>query len=99
LPWISNLLFWHEVARIQTIPSQRWLGDAAPAIGFGGAVGELWQDGLPLLLKMALWWRQGFRCIRKQRGKAVKRHDGCRRKSDRTATALLLFSRMPYKKV
>ena len=47
-----NLLFWHEVARIQndTILRDGW-EMAALAIGLGGAVGELWvQDGLLLVL-------------------------------------------------
>jgi Protein of unknown function (DUF3318) len=37
-----NLLFWHEVARVQndTIPRDGW-EMAALAIGLGGAVGEL----------------------------------------------------------
>ena len=51
-----NLLFWHEVARIQndTIPKDGW-EMAALAIGLGGAVGELWvQDGLLLLLALGL---------------------------------------------
>ena len=47
-----NLLFWHEVGKIQndTIPRDGW-EMAALAIGLGGAIGELWvQDGLLLLL-------------------------------------------------
>ena len=38
-----NLLFWHEVGRIQndTIPRDGW-EMAALAIGLGGAIGELW---------------------------------------------------------
>ena len=47
-----NLLFWHEVGRIQndTIPRDGW-EMAALAIGLGGAIGELWvQDGLLLLI-------------------------------------------------
>ena len=51
-----NLLFWHEVGRIQndTIPRDGW-EMAALAIGLGGAVGELWvQDGLLLMLAMGL---------------------------------------------
>ena len=51
-----NLLFWHEVGRIQndTIPKDGW-EMAALAIGLGGAVGELWvQDGLLLVLALAL---------------------------------------------
>jgi hypothetical protein len=58
-----NLMFWHEVARIQndTIPRDGW-EMAALAIGLGGAVGELWvQDGLLLMLAMALCGVSGFR--------------------------------------
>jgi len=58
-----NLLFWHEVARIQndTIPRDGW-EMAALAIGLGGAVGELWvQDGLLLILALALCGVSGFR--------------------------------------
>jgi hypothetical protein len=58
-----NLLFWHEVARIQndTIPKDGW-EMAALAIGLGGAVGELWvQDGLLLLLALSLCGVSGYR--------------------------------------
>lgn len=58
-----NLLFWHEVARIQndTIPRDGW-EMAALAIGLGGAVGELWvQDGLLLLLAVGLCGFSGWR--------------------------------------
>jgi Protein of unknown function (DUF3318) len=58
-----NLIFWHEVARVQndTIPRDGW-EMAALAIGLGGAVGELWvQDGLLLLLAMALCGVSGYR--------------------------------------
>lgn len=58
-----NLLFWHEVARIQndTIPRDGW-EMAALAIGLGGAVGELWvQDGLLLILALALCGISGWR--------------------------------------
>ena len=58
-----NLLFWHEVGRIQndTIPRDGW-EMAALAIGLGGAVGELWvQDGLLLILALALCGVSGFR--------------------------------------
>ena len=51
-----NLLFWHEVARVQndTISRDGW-EMAALAIGLGGAVGELWvQDGLLLILALGL---------------------------------------------
>jgi Protein of unknown function (DUF3318) len=62
-----NLLFWHEVGRIQndTIPRDGW-EMAALAIGLGGAVGELWvQDGLLLLLAMALCGFSGWRLYRR----------------------------------
>ncbi|MBW4441608.1 MAG: DUF3318 domain-containing protein [Plectolyngbya sp. WJT66-NPBG17] len=62
-----NLLFWHEVARIQTdtIPKDGW-EMAALAIGLGGAVGELWvQDGLLLLLAMGLSGVAGWRLYQK----------------------------------
>ena len=70
-----NLLFWHEVARIQndTIPKEGW-EMAALAIGLGGAVGELWvQDGLLLLLALALCGVSGYRLYQKNNGeKQVK---------------------------
>ncbi|MBD1904180.1 DUF3318 domain-containing protein [Funiculus sociatus GB2-A5] len=70
-----NLLFWHEVARIQndTIPRDGW-EMAALAIGLGGAVGELWvQDGLLLLLALALCGVSGYRLYQKNNGdKQVK---------------------------
>lgn len=62
-----NLLFWHEVARIQndTIPRDGW-EMAALAIGLGGAVGELWvQDGLLLLLALGLSGVAGYRLYQK----------------------------------
>lgn len=62
-----NLLFWHEVARIQndTIPRDGW-EMAALAIGLGGAVGELWvQDALLLLLALALCGVSGYRLYQK----------------------------------
>jgi hypothetical protein len=65
-----NLLFWHEVARIQndTIPRDGW-EMAALAIGLGGAVGELWvQDGLLLLLALALSGVAGWRLWVKNNG-------------------------------
>lgn len=58
-----NLMFWHEVARIQndSIPRDGW-EMAALAIGLGGAVGELWvQDGLLLFLALVLCGVSGFR--------------------------------------
>ncbi len=65
-----NLLFWHEVGRIQndTVPREGW-EMAALAIGLGGAVGELWvQDGLLLLLALALCSVSGFRLWQKNNG-------------------------------
>ena len=62
-----NLLFWHEVAKIQndTIPREGW-EMAALAIGLGGAVGELWvQDGLLLLLALVLCGISGYRLWQK----------------------------------
>jgi len=58
-----NLLFWHEVGKIQndTIPRDGW-EMAALAIGLGGAIGELWvQDGLLLLLALGLSGFAGYR--------------------------------------
>jgi hypothetical protein len=65
-----NLLFWHEVARVQndTIPREGW-EMAALAIGLGGAVGELWvQDGLLLLLALGLCSISGYRLWQKNNG-------------------------------
>ena len=65
-----NLLFWHEVARVQndTIPKDGW-EMAALAIGLGGAVGELWvQDGLLLVLALALCGVSGWRLYQKNNG-------------------------------
>lgn len=62
-----NLLFWHEVARIQadTIPKDGW-EMAALAIGLGGAVGELWvQDALLLILALGLSGVAGYRLYQK----------------------------------
>ncbi|MGD1949499.1 MAG: DUF3318 domain-containing protein [Leptolyngbyaceae cyanobacterium] len=62
-----NLLFWHEVARVQndTIPRDGW-EMAALAIGLGGAVGELWvQDGLLLLLALGLCGISGWRLYKR----------------------------------
>ncbi len=64
-----NLIFWHEVARIQsdTIPKEGW-EMAALAIGLGGAVGELWvQDGLLLLLALGLCGVSSYRLWQKNR--------------------------------
>ena len=65
-----NLLFWHEVARVQndTIPKEGW-EMAALAIGLGGAVGELWvQDGLLLVLALTLCGVSGWRLYQKNNG-------------------------------
>ena len=65
-----NLLFWHEVARIQndTIPKDGW-EMAALAIGLGGAVGELWvQDILLLILALSLCGVSGYRLYVKNNG-------------------------------
>jgi Protein of unknown function (DUF3318) len=65
-----NLIFWHEVARIQndTIPKEGW-EMAALAIGLGGAVGELWvQDGLLLILALGLCGISGYRLWQKNNG-------------------------------
>lgn len=65
-----NLMFWHEVARIQsdTIPKEGW-EMAALAIGLGGAVGELWvQDGLLLILALGLCGISGYRLWQKNNG-------------------------------
>ncbi|MEG4232014.1 DUF3318 domain-containing protein [Microcoleus sp. Pol11C3] len=65
-----NLLFWHEVARIQndTIARDGW-EMAALAIGLGGAVGELWvQDGLLLILALSLCGVSGWRLYQKNNG-------------------------------
>ena len=58
-----NLLFWHEVGKIQndTIPRDGW-EMAALAIGLGGAIGDLWvQVGLLLLLALGLSSFAGYR--------------------------------------
>ncbi len=58
-----NLLFWHEVGKIQndSIPRDGW-EMAALAIGIGGAIGELWvQDGLLLLMALGLSGFAGYR--------------------------------------
>ena len=60
-----NLLFWHEVGKIQndSIPRDGW-EMAALAIGLGGAIGELWvQDGLLLLLALGLSSFAGYRPV------------------------------------
>ena len=58
-----NLLFWHEVGKIQNdaIPRDGW-EMAALALGLGGAIGELWvQDGLLLILALGLSGFAGYR--------------------------------------
>jgi hypothetical protein len=70
-----NLLFWHEVGRVQadTIPRDGW-EMAALAIGLGGAVGELWvQDGLLLLLAAGLSGFAGWRLYNKNNGDKITR--------------------------
>tara|TARA_Y100001970_G_C14233739_1_gene860465 strand:- start:956 stop:1591 length:636 start_codon:yes stop_codon:yes gene_type:complete len=62
-----NLIFWHEVGKIQndSIPRDGW-EMAALAIGLGGAIGELWvQDGLLLLLALGLSGFAGYRLYTK----------------------------------
>ena len=90
-----NLLFWHEVARIQndTIARDGW-EMAALAIGLGGAVGELWvQDGLLLLLALSLCGVSGWRLYqKKQRREKFKRSNRRRRKSPRPSHPLRLHS-------
>jgi Protein of unknown function (DUF3318) len=71
-----NLLFWHEVARVQndTIPRDGW-EMAALAIGLGGAVGELWvQDGLLLLLAMGLCGFSGWRLYQRNNSQNALEH-------------------------
>jgi hypothetical protein len=72
-----NLLFWHEVGRVQadTIPRDGW-EMAALAIGLGGAVGELWvQDGLLLLLAAGLSGVAGWRLFQKNNGEKASLED------------------------
>lgn len=62
-----NLLFWHEVARIQndTVPKDGW-EVAALAVGLGGAVGELWvQNGILFVLALAICGVAGFQLWRR----------------------------------
>ena len=70
-----NLLFWHEVARIQndSLPKEGW-EMAALAIGLGGTVGELCvQDTLLLLLSLGLTGFAGYRLWRRhQKQNALK---------------------------
>jgi hypothetical protein len=82
-----NLLFWHEVGRIQndTIPKDGW-EMAALAIGLGGAVGELWvQDGLLLLLAMALCGFSGYRLYQRNNNEKTLKDA---READQKALAL-----------
>ena len=88
-----NLLFWHEVARIQndTIPREGW-EMAALAIGLGGAVGELWvQDGLLLLLALALCGISGYRLWHKNNGERKLRES-----LDADEKAITLATRFGY---
>lgn len=88
-----NLLFWHEVARIQndTIPREGW-EMAALAIGLGGAVGELWvQDGLLLLLAVALCGISGYRLWQKNNGERKLRES-----LDADEKAITLATRFGY---
>ncbi|MCY7331126.1 MAG: DUF3318 domain-containing protein [Pseudanabaena sp. CAN_BIN31] len=66
-----NLLYWHEVSRIQNdaVPKDGW-EVAALAIGLGGAVGELWvQNGLLFVLALGICGVAGFQLWRKGTGK------------------------------
>ncbi|MFN7715663.1 MAG: DUF3318 domain-containing protein [Pseudanabaenaceae cyanobacterium] len=66
-----NLLFWHEVTRIQndTVPKDGW-EIAALAIGLGGAVGELWvQNGVLFLFALGICGVAGFQLWRKGTGR------------------------------
>ena len=88
-----NLLFWHEVARIQndTIPRDGW-EMAALAIGLGGAVGELWvQDALLLLLALALCGVSGWRLYQKNNGEKTLKET-----IDADEKALALATRFGY---
>ncbi|BBA80280.1 hypothetical protein RGRSB_1916 [cyanobacterium endosymbiont of Rhopalodia gibberula] len=88
-----NLLFWHEVARIQndTIPREGW-EMAALAIGLGGAVGELWvQDGLLLLLALTLCGISGYRLWQKNNGERKLRES-----LDADEKAITLATRFGY---
>jgi len=68
-----NLLFWHEVARIQNDTILKMVGRWQLAIGLGGAVGELWvQDGLLLLLALALCGVSGYLYQKNNGEKQVK---------------------------
>ena len=89
-----NLLFWHEVARVQndTIPKDGW-EMAALAVGLGGAVGELWvQDGVLLLLALALSSVAGYRLY--QRNNTEK---SLQEAIDADEKAIALATRFDYK--
>lgn len=88
-----NLLFWHEVARIQndTIPKDGW-EMAALAIGLGGAVGELWvQDALLLLLALGLCGVSGWRLYQKNNGQKL-----IKELTDADEKAIALATRFGY---
>lgn len=88
-----NLLFWHEVARIQndTIPKDGW-EMAALAIGLGGAVGELWvQDGLLLILALSLCGISGWRLYQRNNGSKTLRET-----IDADEKAIALATRFGY---
>lgn len=89
-----NLLFWHEVARIQndSIPKDGW-EMAALAVGLGGAVGELWvQDGVLLLLALALSGVAGYRLY--QRNNSER---SLKEAVDADEKAIALATRFGYK--
>lgn len=88
-----NLLFWHEVARIQndTVPKDGW-EMAALAIGLGGAVGELWvQDGVLLLLALSLCGVSGYRLYKRNNGERT-----LRQAIDADEKAIALATRFNY---
>jgi hypothetical protein len=71
-----NLLFWHEVARVQndTVPKDGW-EVAALAVGLGGAVGELWvQNGMLFMLAVGICGVAGFQLWRRGSSKKDVRH-------------------------
>jgi Protein of unknown function (DUF3318) len=88
-----NLLFWHEVARVQadTIPKDGW-EMAALAIGLGGAVGELWvQDALLLVLALALSGFAGYRLFQKNNSERALKEA-----TDADERAIALATRFGY---